>query len=235
MNQSTKKSLFAGMGIGFVTAGAIVAVMAISFSSCQEQATLIETQRKGALQRAANDDLETLRAEIAHLKADKVALEKRSTSIEKEMSMLRSQTGQQLQQQDAGKRTEADSQPVLTQEEEDAQVNAQIQAQIGLLEGLIRAENIDRQWTGPAEAVLQETFQKEEMQGLQLAKAECRTTICRMEIVADSSLSPEESFQKLVHLAPWQGQGFTNIDLEAGGEIVVYLAREGHDFPRVME
>ncbi|MBI3301221.1 MAG: hypothetical protein HYZ72_03970, partial [Deltaproteobacteria bacterium] len=127
---------------------------------------------------------------------------------------------------------EADA-PALTPEEERERAEAQTRAQMELVEGTMRAEKTDPQWTSAAKLALDEVFHSEAMTGMQLVDAECRTTLGRLELALDDSTSPEDSFRKLVHLAPWQGQRFVRID--EGGSAVVYLAREGYALPQPRE
>jgi hypothetical protein len=97
-------------------------------------------------------------------------------------------------------------------------------------EGTMFAEAADPEWASTAQRALQEAFHGEITAGLRLVQADCRTSLCRLELVLDGSLSPEATFEQLIHFAPWNGQGFTQIDEEAG-VAVVYLSREGHELP----
>jgi len=120
----------------------------------------------------------------------------------------------------------------LTPEEEHERAEAQTQAQVELVEGTMRAEKIDLQWASATKLTLNEVFHSEAMTGMQLVEADCRTTLCRRELVLDDSTSPEDSFRKLGNLAPWQGQAFGRIN---EGSAVVYLAREGYSLPQSKE
>ena len=122
-----------------------------------------------------------------------------------------------------------------TPEDEVRRAEAQVQAQIDLLEVTVLAEAPDPVWTSAAERSLQSVFQREEKAGFHLVQTECRTTLCRLELSLDGSVSPEESFHSLVQMMPWQGQAFIRIEDGEGGAVVVYLAREGHALPQALE
>lgn len=126
----------------------------------------------------------------------------------------------------------ADSAP-LTPEEEGQREAARTQAEIGLLEGTLRAEKPDPAWASTAQLALSETFQREAIPGARLVGAECRTTLCRMDLSLDGS-TPEDSFRHMTYLAPWSGQSLVQIDTEAG-VAVMYLAREEHALPQLTE
>ena len=90
-------------------------------------------------------------------------------------------------------------------------MEAQTLELIELFEETILIEGTDPEWSGLAELALDEASKREEMTEFNLVDAKCGTTMCRMELSLDGSESPEESFRKLVDLAPWQGEGFIRI------------------------
>ena len=120
--------------------------------------------------------------------------------------------------------------PILTPEEELAQARRQLE----ILDSAMLAETIDSQWANGAQLAVAEVFQDGEIPGVQLTNIECRTTLCRLELFLDGSMSPEASFRNLVHIAPWPGQSLVNT-VEEGGVAEVYLAREGYSLPQSIE
>jgi hypothetical protein len=129
--------------------------------------------------------------------------------------------------------------PVLTSaaepvEGEPVRAEAQTGARIEVFEGTMRVENADPEWASAAELALNEAFHHEAMAGLRLGRANCRTSLCRLELFLADSRPAEETFQQLIDIIPWDGQGFVRID-EASGEAVLYLAREGYALPSSRE
>jgi hypothetical protein len=193
--------------------------------------------------RPTPQDIKVLRAEVAHLKAERQDVQQLAKEIRSELTALRSQLIQVEQDQASmglertktarasrAEGTAADT-PPLTAEEEHERAKAQIRAQIEVFEGTMLMENADPAWASAAELALQEALQREAIAGLRLVQADCRTSLCRLDLALDSSLSPEGIFEQLIHLTPWNGHGFVQID-EESGEAVVYLSREGHELPQ---
>ena len=200
-------------------------------------------------------DIAALEAEVARLKADKDQLAQLSGELKSDLTALHSQlartdrnqesTGQRLNQiaekiGSAGLEgsavstgdKEAGAVP-LTPEEQREHAKARTQAEIGLMEATLRAEKPDPEWASTAQLALNTKLQEEAIPGVQLLKAECRTTLCRMEMSLDRSTA-QESFRNLFDLVPWSGQSLIQLDTETG-VAVMYLAREEHTLPQLTE
>ena len=65
--------------------------------------------------------------------------------------------------------------------------------------------------------------------------AECRTTLCRLDLFPDGAALPEEIVDKLIHFVSWPGPGFMHITAGEPIGVVMYLAREGHTLPQIVE
>ena len=116
-----------------------------------------------------------------------------------------------------------------------ARADAQLQTQIETLEAAVYGEKPDPVWTRDAEQALQAMWQGQENRGLSLVHAECRTSLCRLELDLDGTRSAEESFHTLIHHIPWAGQSFVQITEGEAPQVVLYLAREGYALPQVTE
>jgi hypothetical protein len=186
----------------------------------------------------------TLQAEIKRLQGDRTRSEQFSARTSYELSSLRSRLAQLDQKQDSivrdldrriaaglagSQEAPGEAVPELTPEEELEREAAQTQAQIEFLDRSLFAERIDPAWADSARRALDEALQDEKMRGLTLVSQECRTTLCRLELHLDSSLSPAQAFHNLAQHSQWWGAGFVRID--EAGSAVVYLAREGHSLP----
>lgn len=191
-------------------------------------------------------DINALKAEIREIKSGSSNLERRSAKMNSELTSLRSQIvdlnhGQEsidriIESSEASAPNDEEGVAAeLTLEEEAEQVEAKTLELIDLFEETILTEGTDPEWTILAELAIDEAAISEEMTKFNLVDAKCGTTMCRMELSFNGSESPEESFRKLVHFAPWQGEGFIRIqDGNDGGpaQAVIYLAREGYTLPR---
>ena len=129
--------------------------------------------------------------------------------------------------------------PALSRQEELQRADAQVQAQEDLIEETVVSERSDPDWVPAAETAISEMFQAKEIQSLKLVDAQCRTTLCRIEIaengsVADGGGGFDEGFRKLLIHTPWQGQGFGRIYDPFGPSPtgVLFLAREGNALPQ---
>jgi hypothetical protein len=202
-------------------------------------------------------DFEAYNVERARVAAGGSVEERLPSEEQRALAALRTQLTQVAQEQQAMARTisklttklakadrapaaepvQADTAnlPAATPEEEVKRADAQVQAQVDLIEDTLFAEASDPTWTDAAEQSLQDVFQLEEGTGFHLVHTECRTTLCRLELSLDGSLSPEESFHHLVHLMPWPGQSFVHFEDGESATAVVYLTREGHALPQAAE
>ncbi len=229
------------LGLAIVGIGATVFWMHGSYSASHESSI---TESNSLV------DINALKAEIKEIKSGNSNLEQRSAKMNSELTSLRSQIVDLNQGQEsidriasAGIESSEASAPddeegvaaELTLEEEAEQVEAKTLELIDLFEETILTEGTDPEWTILAELAIDEASISEEMTEFNLVDAKCGTTMCRIELSFNGSKSPEESFRKLVHFAPWQGEGFIRIqDGNEGGpaQAVVYLAREGYTLPR---
>ena len=117
------------------------------------------------------------------------------------------------------------------------QAEAQTDAQQALVEQAIVSEKLDPSWAPRAEASLHSLFEQSEIHSLKLLSAQCRATICRMEIAPSDSEGTDDfalSFRRMLLHMPWQGQGFGRVYNPFGPSptAVLFLAREGASLPQ---
>jgi hypothetical protein len=117
------------------------------------------------------------------------------------------------------------------------QANEQADAQQALVEQAIVSEKLDPSWAPRAEASLHSLFEQSEIHSLKLLSAQCRATICRMEIAPSDSEGTDDfdlSFRRMLLHMPWQGQGFGRVYNPFGPSptAVFFLAREGASLPQ---
>lgn len=241
-----KELWLGGLGVGLVLAGvgATVFWLPAPRDASQELAGVASDQGEDPAERVTAADMATLKAEIERLKGDRTRSEQFSARTNHELSSLRSRLAQLDQKQDSiiggldrriaagpegSQAAPGEAVPELTPEEELEREAAQTQAQIEFLDRSLFAERIDPAWADSARRALDEALQNEKMSGLTLVSQECRTTLCRLELHLDGSLSPAQAFHNLAQHSQRWGAGFVRID--NAGSAVVYLAKEGHSLP----
>lgn len=235
MKWSARKLVLAGVGFGVVASGAA----ALWLPERSHTPARAGHHAGGPTQGATPHDLTALQAEVARVQDE----------LQSNLRSLHSQLARMDRDQDAtsyklnqltdqlGRVEGADAQEAeaaaLTPEEGRARAEARLQAELALLDGTLRAERPDPAWASTAQQTLYDTFHPEALPGVHLLGAECRTTLCRMELALDDASQPD-SYRGLLHLAPWSGPSFIQINTETG-ETVMYLAREAHSLPQLQE
>jgi hypothetical protein len=143
-----------------------------------------------------------------------------------------------LQQQRTSVPSSREGAAALTAEEAQQQGDAQADAQATLIEQAVVGEKVDPSWAPAAENAIRRMFQDTQIESLQLVGAQCRATLCRIDIASNGS-SPgaedfDQSFRKLLVRMPWQGQGFGRVydPFSSSPTAVFFLAREGQELPR---
>jgi hypothetical protein len=134
-----------------------------------------------------------------------------------------------------------DQQDVLSPEQNQAQAEAAATAQEMSVERAIQTEREDPEWSPGAVTSWTEVFQREgtrdELKGIQMRSINCRTTLCRLELIptdpGQGAAVFEQDLRKLILVGPWQAPGFGKIANPDGQApvAVIYLAREGYDLP----
>ena len=252
MEAKAKKMLVVGLGLGLMLTGVGTAIvwMPERRAPSYESAVVIPNQSENPVKFATLEHMQALRAEVERLKDSRSDLEQLAAKVNSELALLRSQLAlvsrnqaslaqhvDQIARADsedlqAATRDKEAAAPELTPEEEIARTEAHVKAQIDSIEGTMLAEEADPKWASSAQIALDGAFQSEEVEGLKLINAECRTTLCRLELSLDGSTLAEENFRRLVYFSPWQGESFFQINHESG-EASVYLAREGYSLPQM--
>lgn len=123
---------------------------------------------------------------------------------------------------------EEDKVTAAAPEEEFARAETETQAQLTLMQETVVTEGADEEWASASALVLEETLQREELKGLHLVRADCRKTLCQLEL--NLREGAEESMRKLPFFTPWAGEVFFHSDGKTG-EAFVFIAREGHRLP----
>jgi len=242
MRWSARNIVLVGLGVGVATSG----TAALWLYEHPNTSAPAWRQAADATAQGTPKDIAALEAEVQRLKGE----------TEDGLMALRSQLARVDQDQDssgdkinqladkinragldgsavpAAKDDKADSAP-LTPEEESQREAARTQAEIGLMEATLRAEKPDPAWASTAQLALHTTLHNGALPGVQMVGAECRATLCRMELTLDGSTA-QESFRNLFDLAPWSGQSLIQLDTETG-LAVMYLAREEHTLPQLTE
>jgi hypothetical protein len=121
-----------------------------------------------------------------------------------------------------------DSDPVAREQA----VAARDRAQMELLHTKFEQESYDGRWADQAIGKLVEVYKGEMFKGVNVTRADCRSTMCRFEVRIDSPDTAAVAVRLLALKAPWSGQTLINLNTETGIGLA-YLARNGHDLPQV--
>lgn len=117
----------------------------------------------------------------------------------------------------------------LTPEQQTAYIHMKTQETIQEFENTVSTEEKDPDWSLQAQSQLEQMLQKEELKGFSLTSAECKSSMCRLEVRADPNAPAENTLRYLNLSLPWSGQSFSQIKND--GTTIMYLAREGHQLP----
>lgn len=105
-----------------------------------------------------------------------------------------------------------------------------------LLNSTLAQEPVDEAWSSSVTWHLEQTLMSPELAAGSLASADCRSTMCRVEILHDSSVSPQElsmfENELLTRLGPELGGGTVRrVQGPDGLRTIAFIARKGHDLP----
>ena len=92
-----------------------------------------------------------------------------------------------------------------------------------------QTETIDRDWGGAAETSLHSAFDERAGDGVSLIAADCRTTVCRLEVAIESGETAPGEPVFLPMLIPWSGQSYLQSDPSGDPHrATLFVAREGY-------
>lgn len=170
--------------------------------------------------------------DIGSLRSRMAALEQQQAEARQEMSEL---ARGNLDVAGSGGKEAADARakdkaPPVPSEEDQAAVEAEMQAYLQALDKKARLEKLDGAWANAAEKKIKDTVFANKVPGLNLVGAKCRSSMCRIELVRDASMPAEQGMRALRLLSPWNAPSSAYV--ADSGEVVVYLAREGHELPQ---
>lgn len=177
---------------------------------------------------APPDHSQVLAARLAALEARLARLSERQSSMLRELEQLLRDGGSAWRAQDSPDQTDRE----MTPEERQDQAEAEQRERFDVVEETVRAEQVDLDWAPAATQTLHEAFSSEDMVGLELVGADCRTTLCRVDVEIDSSLTQEDTQHRLMRASPWNGYVLFEITGDPPGA-TFYLARDGERLPAV--
>ncbi len=105
---------------------------------------------------------------------------------------------------------------------------------VALLDATLRAEGPDTPWAGASERTIREVSVNPELAGSSVQSVECRTTICRVEVLHDSEQAADRFGGPFLAKLPNLPRGMVRRyppDADGRSRSVVFLAREGHRLP----
>jgi hypothetical protein len=93
------------------------------------------------------------------------------------------------------------------------------------------AQAVDPAWSTQAATAIAQSFStySQRLPGAVLLNAECRTTICRLEVGVEDEAAQEEVATLLPHVIPWSTHALIDFDAESK-TVIFYASREGVTF-----
>lgn len=102
-----------------------------------------------------------------------------------------------------------------------------------LVDDTLTAETIDVQWARGAVERITTFYQGDDFVDVEL-KAECRSTLCRINVHSKDALKSENALRHIVSKSPWPTTGLAAFNRESQ-EGIIYISREGSALPKVDE
>lgn len=172
---------------------------------------------------------------VTDLKQENADLSKKIETIQSNIKALQAASSTQNSQSQPQTAGEPTQDPVAeSPEAEEERVNAELIAQMGLLDDTLKTEAPDPEWSTEATSALKAKASQNQDIQVDVLDVTCRTSLCRMEIAFQPG-EHENNFRYLQELVPWSGEMFFQVDDVNTGEAVIYIARENHSLPRISE
>lgn len=210
----------------------------------------------------SNDDgggfapsLMALKKDVALLKMDLVALKQTSTSssrlqqeilkLKKEVVALQERVKNSPTKDEHHSKIEnvSDSSASAQLTEEDMIAAAEesdyeYRKRMEIMESVFLSENIDPQWSTKTSGLITQHLEKGEQTKTNLEDVDCRATLCRVAVNhQDAAVAEEFQLQFPMQMAEALPQINYLYEQQADGSVsmVMYLARDGYDLPRVTQ
>lgn len=92
------------------------------------------------------------------------------------------------------------------------------------------AQPVDREWSKKTTLLVRETVR--DTGNAQVVDAECRSSLCRVEMIHQNRSERESELDKLVANPPWNTDGFMQMIESNPPRSVVYFTRSGYQLPK---
>ena len=182
-----------------------------------------------------NDDLQALHKQIELLKSRISVLEHQQFRQRSHEALI----ARQGQQTAVSENDEINQMPIdLIELNETAYIEQEqqrIDTLLSTIETSLHNEPVDSQWVTETRAVIADTFASEEFAGADLTNIECRTSLCRVEVLHESMQSVADFDSKWPHkLATVLPNALIDrMELDDGSvSTLIYLARMGYNLPQ---
>ena len=96
---------------------------------------------------------------------------------------------------------------------------------------LVEDEPVDAEWAEGMNNRITSLMQTEEMQGVKIPEADCRTSMCRLRVEVQDREARDRFVSAFSALLETGAEGFAHIESEDDLEVMVYLSREGEPLP----
>jgi hypothetical protein len=174
------------------------------------------------------------------------ATERSDAALRAELNALQ-RTVQQLSRSSAGLRQDVDVAITTRDASEEAQAQAAAAARLASedpsagdreaaelasrCDAKISSEPVDPEWSRAKSNEFDVFFARAPLVGTKLKAADCRTTMCRIDIAHNSSDDRARFIQSFSDLAGPTGMVFAQIEAPNDLDVVVYVTRDGIDLP----
>jgi hypothetical protein len=96
---------------------------------------------------------------------------------------------------------------------------------------VLEDEAIDADWEGRMQDHFEQFFRAEVLAGARLQAADCRTTLCRIEVSLDNKVYLEQFMYHVSELLEPSAEGVLVMEDENDLHVEVYLSRGGYPLP----
>jgi hypothetical protein len=182
------------------------------------------------------DGIDALRKEVAPLRDDLAAMQRRLKQLTRRGGKVERQDADHASAVSDGTLTiDPPRDPAAEMQKLEAESEQRILAQAEANGAALQKETEDPPWSGEARDLISGAVAAEELAATSVQDVECRATLCRVEVTHKDpqarAVFEGQLIMAVAQLLP-QATMQTVEDEDGSSSTVLYLARDGHDFPQ---
>jgi hypothetical protein len=153
-------------------------------------------------------------------------------TLRKQLTLLtnKAENYANLPQAESSTADEGQGKLLLTEEEREIEVAAQMQQQLEIYDNAALQEGVDDGWASQAQTDVYNSFQTLSTDGVSVSEVACHRSFCQAKFSLDGE-NNDLAIGKVQKLSPWEGESFIWIKDIEQGDGVIYLARQGQVLP----